>query len=87
MFKESIQLNVEDDPDSHDSLTLGLRTQDLVGSSEVARAVLTNEQLRRITANENKTSHATVGATVGGAWNIKDFLTIDLVPRGKIWIR
>jgi hypothetical protein len=90
-FKETVQLNF--DPfDTENKLTLAIKNQEIIGSTDIAQVQLGAEQIRRLEEPLSSSRRAIgwgpqnteFGAT---AWMPATFKCIDLVPAGRVFIR
>lgn len=76
-FKESFQMNIDDDLNS--IMTLQVKDQALVASTELARL---NLSAREIFGIEDQTGKRRAQFT----YSEESFVSLNLMPRGKIWI-
>jgi len=89
VFKETLQLNF--DPfDTDRRLTLSIMSQEVVGSSELAKMQLGAEQVRRLEEQPAETLNRSVGwgsKADPAVWSPANFQCWDLVPAGKVYLR
>lgn len=87
-FKETLQLNF--DPfDSERRLTLSIKSQEVVGASELAKLQLGAEQVRRLEEPlaEELRSVGWGSKADPAVWSPENFRAMDLVPAGKVYVR
>lgn len=88
VFKETLQLNF--DPfDSERRLTLSIMSQEVVGSSELAKLQLGTEQVRRLEGPAEDLSRSVGWGSKAdpAVWSPSNFQCRDLVPAGKVYLR
>lgn len=79
-FKESLQLNFDED-DDEDTLYVFVRSQKVVGSSTLARAEITAEKLKAMVMRGGIANSPV-------RWDSSFFgEPLNLIPRGKVWLR
>lgn len=92
LFKESMQMNF-DHFDKENMVTINIKNQDVVGSSDIASIQLGATQVHRLMeaktleASERTIGWGTTSGSTDGAWSKDRFKPIDLIPAGQIFLR
>jgi len=84
VLKETVQVNF-DEEDDEETLFIFVKNQKVMGTTELARAEITTETLKKWVAESKQSGHQTEMFTKG--WSDKEHLPITLIPRGKLWMR
>merc|ERR1740121_916440 len=90
VIRESMQLNF-DEFDSVSRLKIAVKSQEALGSSELASVQLRAAQVHRLEEPTTGGGEVGWGATTGRAgdtvWAQSRFIPLDLVPSGRIFVR
>jgi len=77
VVKQRMQLNFDED-DHEDTLTIFVRNQKVVGSSELGRAEVATDRLRNMVRAQS------AGQRLD--WEERHFACVNLIPRGSVWL-